>query len=147
MPQRYDYKPFPLDKPVAATKQDSAWRPVLRVVIFSGHRRTPPIEAIVDTGADMTIFDADIARGMGLKVEQGDIYEFGGIAASAKVTGYIHKVKLLVAGDTIETPVVFADGIVSGGLLGQVGFFNHFIATFDWTPHPPCFEVQRISRN
>ena len=45
-----------------------------------------------------------------------------------------------------EAPIVFAYGLSATGILGQIGFFDHFIVTFDWTPHPPCFDVQTISR-
>jgi hypothetical protein len=63
------------------------------------------------------------------------------------VPGYIHRVRLLLAGETFETSVVFAEKLPVAGILGQVGFFDHFTVTFDWTPNPPCFEVHRIQRN
>jgi hypothetical protein len=144
---KYDYKAFPLTLPDAVTKQNFTWRPILRVVIFSGHKKTAPIETILDTGADVTIFHAQIARGLGIDIEKGIPYNLGGIASAVVMPGYIHNVRLLVAGESIETPVVFADHFATAGLLGQIGFFNHFVVTFDWTPDPPCFEVQRISRN
>jgi Retroviral aspartyl protease len=51
----YPYKAFPLSEPDPITKLDIAWRPVLKVVLFHQHKRTAPVESIVDTGADKTI--------------------------------------------------------------------------------------------
>jgi len=56
-------------------------------------------------------------------------------------------VTLTVATQTYEAPIVFAYGRSATGILGQIGFFDHFIVTFDWTPDPPCFDIQRIPRN
>ena len=144
---KYDYKPFPLAEPDPVNKSPFVWRPVLKVVILANHKRTPPIETLLDTGADRTIFHAQIARSLGIQIEKGIPYSLGGIASAVVMPGYIHKVRLLAAGESIETSLVFADNFAVAGLLGQVGFFDHFVATFDWTPHPPCFDIQRISRN
>ena len=147
MPGRYNYKPFPLAQPDPITKQSVVWRPSLPVVIFANHKKTAPIESLLDTGADSTVFHAQLARSLGIDVTKGVRFDLGGIAAGIKMPGYIHRVRLLVAGELIETSVVFAEKFATAGLLGQVGFFEHFVATFDWTPHPPCFEIHRIPRN
>ena len=142
---KYDYTAFPLPKIDPVSKQDLALRPVLSVVLFANRKRTAPIRSIVDTGADWCIFHGQIGDSLGLQVRNGIEYEFSGVGP-VKSIGYIHKVRMQVAGDSYETNVVFCYELSMVGLLGQVGFFDHFIATFDWTPNPPCFELQRIQR-
>jgi hypothetical protein len=145
--QTYDYKAFPLAQPDPVTKQNFAWRPVLRVVIFHGHNQSRPIESVLDTGADHSIFHGQIARAIGITLESGIAHEFAGVKAGMKAVAYFHKVKLLIAGHTIEATVDFSNDIAMGGILGQVGFFDNFAVRFDWTPNPPRFEIERITRN
>jgi hypothetical protein len=70
---------------------------------------------------------------------------FTGIGVG-ETAGFLHIVTLTLAAQTFEARVVFAYGISTTGIRGQTGFFNHFVATFDWTPDPPCFDLQRIPR-
>ena len=70
-------------------------------------------------------------------------YPFGGVSG-AQAIGYIHKIRMQVAGSSYETTVCFCYELSMAGILGQIGFFDHFIATFDWTPNPPTFELERI---
>ena len=143
---KYQYKPFPLSHIDQVTRLPYAWRPALRVLIWNNGKRSAPLESIVDTGADHCVFDAEIADGLGISVGEGEEVAFSGIARGAETSGYLHRVTITVAAQTYQAPIVFAYGLSSTGILGQVGFFDHFIATFDWTPHPPCFEIQRIPR-
>jgi Aspartyl protease len=142
----YPYKAFPC-KPDPVSKLNFVRRPALNVIIFGNRRRTTPIECIVDTGADRCFFHGQIGEALGLDVRTGIQFAFIGVAGSEN-TGYIHKVRLQVAGESYETTAVFTYALsIPGGLLGQLGFFDHFIATFDWTPNPPQFSLQRIPRN
>ena len=143
---RYSYKAFPLSYIDPVTKLDQTWKPVLQVFISHSGRRSKSLEAIVDTGADHCIFDAGIADGLGIQLRAGEEVVFSGIARGAETTGYLHRVTLTVAAQTYDVPIVFAYGLATTGILGQIGFFDHFVVTFDWTPHPPCFDVQRIPR-
>ena len=144
---KYPYRAFPLSRPDPVTKLNHAWRPALTVLIWYKHNRSAPLESIVDTGADHCIFDADIGDALGIPVKRGVSLPFSGIARGTQTAGYLHRVTLTVAAQTFEAPVVFAYGVSAAGILGQIGFFDRFIATFDWTPDPPCFDLQRIPRN
>jgi hypothetical protein len=73
--------------------------------------------------------------------------DVGGISGQMKIAFYFHKVKLLAGGESFDIQAGFSDQLAVAGLLGQVGFFENFSVTFDYTPHPPCFEIQRIPRN
>jgi hypothetical protein len=143
---KYPYKPFPLSDTDPVTKLDYAWRLALTVFISHSGKRSAPLESIVDSGADHCVFDAGIADGLGMPVRKGEQVAFGGIARGAETIGYLHTVTLTVAAQNYEAPIVFAYGLSMTGILGQTGFFDQFTVTFDWTPHPPCFDVQRILR-
>lgn len=65
------YRPFPLNRVDPVTKLDYAWRPVLKVLIWYQHKKSPPLESILDTGADHCIFDAEIGDELGIPVTTG----------------------------------------------------------------------------
>jgi hypothetical protein len=142
---KYPYRPFPLNHIDPVTKLDYAWRPALKVLLWYQHKKSAPIESILDTGADHCIFDAQIGDDLGIPITKGMPLAFTGIG-SGETAGFLHNVTLTLAAQTFQAPVVFAYGISTTGILGQTGFFDHFVATFDWTPNPPCFDLQRIPR-
>jgi len=144
---KYPYKPFPLTIPDPVTKQDFAWRPAIKVLLWYNHQRSAPLESILDTGADHCIFSAEIGESLGVPVAKGVPVPFTGFVRDANATGFLHRLSITVAAQTFEAPIVFAYGLTAIGILGQVGFFDHFVATFDWTPDQPCFDVQRIPSN
>jgi hypothetical protein len=71
----------------------------------------------------------------------------GGVIGGVKRELYYHKVRLLAAGESDDITAGFSPTLSVPALLGQVGFFDHFIVTFDYTPHPPCFDLQKIDRS
>jgi hypothetical protein len=129
-----------------AGKQQFIWRPVLPIILFANRKQSAPIRAIVDTGADGCVFHGQIGDSLGFDVRSGTPHGFGGVAGTQAI-GYMHKVRIHAAGSSYETMVTFCYELAMVGILGQLGFFDHFIATFDWTPNPPTFELQWIQRN
>ena len=143
---KYPYKAFPLAAPNPAFPKDSvAWRPALNIVLFHKYKRTTPIECILDTGSNYCLFRAEAGEALGIDVRAGKQYDLGGVAQGMRSTYYFHLVRLFIAGSYIETMVGFSYELSIAGLLGYLGFFDKFIVTFDNTPHPPTFELQRIS--
>jgi len=145
---KYPYKAFPIATPNPAfPKYNVAWRPALNVSIFYKRTRTTPIQCILDTGSTYCLFRADVGEAVGIDVRAGKKYDLGGISQQMKVTFYFHAIKLYVAACYIEIMAGFSYELPMAGLLGHLGFFDHFIVTFDNTPHPPTFEVQQIARH
>jgi len=70
----------------------------------------------------------------------------GGVIGGARAKLYYHKIRLLAAAESFDVTAGFSPNLSVPALLGQVGFFDQFIVTFDHTSHPPCFELQRIQR-
>jgi hypothetical protein len=65
---KYPYRPFSLNHIDPVTKLDYAWRPALKVLIWYQHKKSAPIESILDTGADHCVFDAQIGDHVGIPV-------------------------------------------------------------------------------
>jgi len=84
---------------------------------------------------------------MGIDITSGITSTIKGMSHGMGAEFYFHKVRLLVAGEALEITAGFSHQLSVAGLLGQSGFFNNFIVTFDFTPHPPSFDIQRIDRN
>ena len=145
---QYRYKVFPLSKPNPAFPEEtSAWLPILPVRLSYQHSRlTPPLEAIVDSGAADCLFRADIADYIGIKLDKGRKGLVHGVVHGPKLDVFYHDVSLWVGSDRISIAAGFAHGLTVGALLGRRGFFENFIVTFDPSANPPGFEVQRLGR-
>lgn len=145
---RVNFKAIPLQTPHPALPgQQFQWWPILNVVLFYKHKRTPAIEAVVDSGSQTCLFHANFGRLLGIDIESGVEGPLGGVIGGAMGKVYYHKIRALIAGESYEIAAGFSHQLSCAGLLGQVGFFDHFITTFDYNPYPPCFEVTRIRVN
>jgi hypothetical protein len=91
--------------------------------------RSKRFEAIIDSGATVCQFQSAIGRAIGLQIEQGELVETMGIAGPTKM--YMHEISLHIPGGVVTTKAGFSDSLPILGLLGMVGFFEHFKITFD----------------
>ncbi len=128
---KFAYEKFPVDN-----IGSFASRPVLTVVIENPiTHRAIGYKALLDSGADINIFPAEIAEILGLDMQSGKLYKFGGIG-SAGHSSYVHKVNFIVGGSIkYETECAFSYEIskIGYGVLGQKGFFDHFVIKFDYS--------------
>ena len=91
------------------------------------------------------MFHSSIGRAIGLNISKGEEDETTGV--SGKPTQiYLHDVSLHVPGHLIKIRAGFTDELPIAGLLGRVGFFEHFKITFDPSSNPPGFDLERIHR-
>lgn len=103
--------------------------PVIPLRFYLG-KRIIDSSAVVDSGATVSIFRADVASSLGLIVEKGKEIYLGGIGG--RIKGYLHKVKIEVAGKQFTCPIVFScEYLVSFNLLGREGFFKRFKIVFE----------------
>lgn len=107
-------------------------KPILPVEI-EHEGRSVQYEALVDSGADPCIFDAEVGEYVGLNVRSGSRITFGGIQERGGATAYVHSVRLRVGGHAHAVPVGFSYDIAKQGfgVLGQKGFFDLFVVKFD----------------
>ena len=105
------------------------YRPLIQVdVSYKG--KSTSIMALVDSGTDSALFNADIAKlleidlGLCPKAKIGGVGEKIGFRCDVNLTVRDFKV-------TMDLPVVFTDELPFGGLLGQRNFFARFHIKFE----------------
>lgn len=106
-------------------------RPVIPIeIVHKDH--SVPYEVLVDSGADFSIFDAQIAEILGIDVFAGERREVWGITGVGEPY-YVHRVTIKVGGwpYTIEVGFLLSIARLGYGVVGQVGFFDKFIIKFD----------------
>lgn len=105
-------------------KYDVFYKPVVPV-IFKVLEKSLQYPVLIDTGSDISIVHAEIAEQLGLKLDNGQKYSFGGIGGQGE--GFIHHVDLEIGGIIFyDIPVVFSDCIAAFGfgILGHEGLFD-----------------------
>ena len=87
---------------------------------------------LIDSGADRSLFNTQIAEKIGLDLNEVITEDFGGIEGGV-IKAKLHKVKLQVIG--MDSDVEIIAGFVSSGgvavILGQDGFFDAFRIKFE----------------
>lgn len=108
-------------------------RPVMPIKVKYGDQKID-YQVLVDSGADMCIFDEELGDAIGLDVRSVKPNEVFGVGGKASLY-YLHKIKIEVGGWEYEIEAGFmpsvAGRIMPYGLVGQKGFFDNFIIKFD----------------
>jgi hypothetical protein len=98
--------------------------------------------AMVDSGADICVFNSGYAQALGIDLEQCEQALIsgaeGGVTSCYKTTLTLEPEGL--AGLTI--PVLFIDSSGVDGLLGQEGFFDQHLVSFNRSAN--TFEIQAV---
>jgi hypothetical protein len=142
---RVTYKSFPLRNP-GVPEQTRVWRPILTVKIIYQHATSKRFDAIVDTGSDYCLFNANIGASIGVKIINGPEGPLGGIIPGSRGKVYYHNIKLVVGSEIIDIKAGFSWDITEN-ILGHFGFFENFIVTLDTAFEPPCFDIERAKRH
>ena len=106
------------------------FRPVIPIEVIG--RQAVPYEVLVDSGADINIFDAEIGTLAGIDVQAGEPSTLVG-ATGVEEIFYLHTVDLLIGDVKFRTTVGFLPNMTRNGygVVGQRGFFDKFIVKFD----------------
>lgn len=102
--------------------------------------RSKRFEAIIDSGASICQFQAQIGEALGFDVKKGIESELLGIAGLSKI--YLHDAGIYLPGGIVTAKVAFSYDLPILGLLGMSGFFDAFTVTFD--PLGLCCVLDRI---
>lgn len=127
----FKYFEFPL-KATSNVLGKSILRPIIPIKI-SLNGIAARYAALIDSGADFCIFDAEIGEYLGINVKSGLKEVFGGVQEGKGSVAYFHEITLSIGGHDAKTLVGFSYDIAKHGygLLGQRGFFDIFIVKFD----------------
>jgi predicted aspartyl protease len=88
------------------------------------------IPAVVDSGADLTIFHSGYATMLGIDRTGCTRHRCAGFDSSTQ-QGTIHKVEIELSGYRYDTEVFFVDNLQVPGLLGLHGFLDRFECRLD----------------
>jgi len=101
--------------------------PLIQVVLI-GPKDKIKILALLDSGADYSLFSLEVAERLGIKVEKGKRISLQGVAGQPFL-GYLHEVPVQVEDITLKCKIVFSK--VRATLLGRDNFFLPFLITFN----------------
>ncbi|MFZ0311974.1 MAG: hypothetical protein WAL85_04620 [Candidatus Korobacteraceae bacterium] len=130
---RFPYSVLPARPDAAFPNRQSIKRPVLTVLLERDGRSIAGL-AIVDSGADNSIFPASIGTALGIAIPNPNTYVFSGTADAPQIA-YFDTVSVTIwNGNATEQRLKFdlytgfCDSLehVGLGLLGQEGFFPRF---------------------
>lgn len=103
--------------------------PVISFTLYFNNKKKD-FFALIDSGATVSIFRAEVANALGIEIEKGKQLYLGGVGGHIK--GYLHELKIEAAGKKFLCPVVFShEYLVSFNLLGREAFFKQFKIIFE----------------
>src|SRR5438105_14638932 len=107
-------------------------RPYIPVTLRHDSITLEPILALVDSGADFSIFDAELSYLLDIDLTKLKTIDLAGI--NGKAEGYVAHMEIGIEDRFISIPLVFSFDFSPqgfGGIVGQLGFFDSFLVEFD----------------
>lgn len=137
---KYQYKKYG-----KTDKGELIIRPIIPITLHYGDRSIR-YEVLVDSGADMCVFDAEIAHLLGIDLTSGQSDTFSGVTG-IKSNSYNHAIKIEVGGHIFDSVAAFAPGIsrFGHGIVGQAGFFEFLKITFDHTEREIDLKIKKAA--
>lgn len=134
---KFEYKVYPRD-PVPGAPEGIMFQPKIPITIY-GPTGIMPFDALVDTGADHTIFPRFNAKHIGAPLYERNLSYTNGIGPEGVKSFYADgiELELRVDGEVCRwiSPVWFSESDDFPALLGRKGFLEYFTATFDGQNH------------
>ena len=125
---KFEYKKVP-----SSSHPADPWviKPYLTIRL-SAEGKTVQLDALIDSGAEASLFHSSVAKVFGFDLKAGLKKEYFGITGEPAIC-YFHPVQLQVVGlsHSIDLAVAFTEASSVGALLGQADFFQHFKITFE----------------
>jgi hypothetical protein len=93
-------------------------------------QRSLTVKALVDSGATLSVFRAEVLEYLGIPLSRGEKMYLEGIGG--RILGYRHRLPACVGTWRFRLTVVFSQELaVSFNLLGRDNFFKEFLVIFD----------------
>ncbi len=108
-------------------------KPIIQIEVF-GSNGSKKFNALIDSGADYSLFNIQVAKLAGLDLSKAEICPFVGIGGKQEIPAYLLEdveIKLEGINQKIKIPVGFIDSESVGLLLGQEGFFDNYRIKFE----------------
>lgn len=87
-------------------------------------------EALVDSGASISVFHAEVAEHLGIKFKTGKEIYLGGIGG--RILAYSHRLNIKIGEATFICKIAFTEKMpVSLNILGRDNFFKNFLISFN----------------
>ena len=121
---QFPYKKFKL------TDGTELLKPIIPIgLLFNG--KLIKYEALIDSGADFNIFNAEIGELLGIDIRSGKKVKFSGIAGKPFEV-FLHTITIKIGGWQYKIVAGFSYEIspYGFGILGQRGFFDLFRVKF-----------------
>ncbi|OHA20617.1 MAG: hypothetical protein A2836_01235 [Candidatus Taylorbacteria bacterium RIFCSPHIGHO2_01_FULL_45_63] len=116
------------------SRYNEVLRPVIPIKLRYGSKEIGYL-VLVDSGADLCLFDAELGREIGIDIEKGNKREVFGVGGKASIY-YTHRVTIEVGGWPFEIEAGFMIQVAGHtfpyGVVGQRGFFDRFVVKFDF---------------
>lgn len=110
-------------------KSDNHYFPVIKFSLIHKDSKLT-IEALVDSGANISIFGADVAESLGINIESGKEVYLSGVGG--RILGYEHVIKFEIDQLVFAAKVIFSrEFLVSFNLIGREDVFDKFTICFD----------------
>jgi hypothetical protein len=117
-----------MKKEFSYSKRNRQWFPTIDIIIY-GPKRTDAFKALVDSGASYSVFRAEVAERLGVKIEKGKPVYLSGIGG--RILGYLHNLKISIDDKNFNCKIVFSkEYTVSLNILGRDNFFQPFLISF-----------------
>lgn len=123
---KFPYIKFPSSDP----KQKWISRPYVPLKII-GQKGSWEGYGLIDSGADRSLFNMEIAEEIGFDLDECQLENFSGIEGG-KLEAKITKIRLQIAGfEEIKIVAGFVNSSAVGVILGQEGFFDEYRIKFE----------------
>lgn len=99
---------------------------------LSGPKKSKEVYALIDSGADRSLFNIQLAEVLGLDLDKATEEIFSGIEGGG-LKAKLHRVNLRIVGISKEVEILagFIDSSGVVAILGQDGFFDAFKIKFE----------------
>jgi hypothetical protein len=101
--------------------------PLIEIVLIGPKERIKML-ALLDSGADYSLFSLEVAERLGIQKENGTKVGLQGVVGEPFL-GYLHRVPIQVEDMVFNCTIVFSK--VKTTLLGRDNFFLPFLVTFN----------------
>jgi len=107
-------------------------RPLIPVRLLNGEKQIRLL-ALVDSGADSSLFHASIARELGLDLRSGREQTYHGISGGNGITAFVHSIEMQIQGapEVVKLQAAFTESEGVGAILGQSDFFDFYHIRFE----------------